>query len=117
MVTPATAPPAAARCTCAGRCAPIPLTATQRALWLSERTNPGTVANVVVQAVRVQGDLDFARLANALQATVDRHPALRTTFAEESGVPVQLVHDRCQVAWQVVGVIPTPTEAKPYSVK
>ncbi|MGH3532792.1 MAG: non-ribosomal peptide synthetase, partial [Mycobacterium sp.] len=42
-------------------------------------------------------ELDVPALERAAQALVDRHPMLRTTYAERDGQPVQLVHPQWPV--------------------
>ena len=45
-----------------------------------------------------------AALRGALQHAVDRHPALRTTYEAHAGPPLQRIHDRVDIDFQVVGV-------------
>src|SRR6185295_1245617 len=66
----------------------------QRALWFLERLAPGHGANHIVAAARVRSGLDPAALRRALAGLVERHPALRATFAEAGGEPVLRVHER-----------------------
>ncbi|MBM4090487.1 MAG: amino acid adenylation domain-containing protein, partial [Planctomycetes bacterium] len=70
----------------------LPLSHGQQALWFLHELDPDSVAYNVVFAVRVRSPLDLRALRNALQALVDRHAALRTTFSERDGQPVQIVH-------------------------
>ncbi|MEU4565099.1 amino acid adenylation domain-containing protein [Micromonospora sp. NPDC023956] len=64
----------------------------QRRLWFLDRlTGADPVYNIPV-AFRVHGPLDVDALRTALAAIVARHGALRTTFAESGGEPVQVVH-------------------------
>ncbi|MFI6230919.1 amino acid adenylation domain-containing protein [Micromonospora echinospora] len=64
----------------------------QRRLWFLDRlTGADPVYNIPV-AFRVCGPLDVDALRTALAAIVARHGALRTTFAESGGEPVQVVH-------------------------
>ncbi|HEY7215694.1 MAG TPA: AMP-binding protein, partial [Thermoanaerobaculia bacterium] len=66
----------------------------QRALWFLERLAPGNGANHIAAAARVRSGLDPAALRRALAGLVERHPALRATFAETNGEPVLEVHER-----------------------
>lgn len=52
----------------------------------------GTTYNIPT-AILVDGEIDIARLEKALNETVKRHEALRTTFTTVNGVSVQVVHD------------------------
>jgi amino acid adenylation domain-containing protein/non-ribosomal peptide synthase protein (TIGR01720 family) len=71
--------------------AEYPLSANQRSLWFTHRMAPESSAYNIVDALRLHGPLDVAALTRALQSLVDRHPALRTTFHEVDGRPVQSV--------------------------
>jgi len=73
--------------------ADVPLTFGQRALYFLDRLAPRSGAYVIAGAARVRGGgLDLAALRRALDALAERHPALRTTFAERAGAPVASVH-------------------------
>jgi amino acid adenylation domain-containing protein/non-ribosomal peptide synthase protein (TIGR01720 family) len=55
------------------------------------------VAYNVAAAIHLTGDLDVARLVQSLEAVVARHEALRTTFGEQDGRPVQRIAPPGQV--------------------
>ncbi|HEU0190995.1 MAG TPA: amino acid adenylation domain-containing protein [Mycobacterium sp.] len=74
-----------------------PLSYGQRALWFVHRLAPDSAAYTVIYGGRITGELDVAALERAAQALVDRHPMLRTTYAERDGQLVQLVHPRWPV--------------------
>ncbi|OBI00954.1 non-ribosomal peptide synthetase [Mycobacterium sp. E2733] len=69
----------------------------QRSMWFIHKLAPASAAYNVTYAGRIRGELDVAALERAAQALVDRHPALRTTYAERDGQPVQLVHPQWPV--------------------
>ncbi|HEV7588712.1 MAG TPA: amino acid adenylation domain-containing protein [Longimicrobium sp.] len=71
--------------------ADAPASFAQRRLWLVDRLEPGSAAYNVPVFWRLRGTLDAAALGRALSAVADRHEALRTTFAERQGEPVQVV--------------------------
>ncbi|MDP2626382.1 MAG: amino acid adenylation domain-containing protein, partial [Candidatus Rokubacteria bacterium] len=72
--------------------APLPLSFAQLRLWFLEQLSPGSAAYNMCSAFRLQGVLDEAALQHSLQAIVDRHEALRSTFAGAGeGEPVQLI--------------------------
>ncbi|MGV0624314.1 amino acid adenylation domain-containing protein [Mycolicibacter minnesotensis] len=64
----------------------------QRSMWFMHRLAPDSPAYTVVYAGRLRAGLDVAALERAVQALVDRHPMLRTTYTERDGQPVALVH-------------------------
>jgi amino acid adenylation domain-containing protein len=71
------------------RPARLPLSFAQERLWFLDRLEPGNAAYVIPLALSLQGPLTVASLVGALTAVVHRHEALRTTFAERLGRPVQ----------------------------
>jgi amino acid adenylation domain-containing protein len=69
-----------------------PLSYGQRSLWFLHKLAPDSAAYTITYAGRISGELDVPALERAAQALVDRHPMLRTTYAERDGQAVQLVH-------------------------
>ena len=69
----------------------LPLSFAQERLWLLDRMQPGSALYNVPCALRLQGALDADALERALGEIVRRHEALRTTFAEADGAPVQVI--------------------------
>jgi amino acid adenylation domain-containing protein len=78
-----------------------PLSSNQTALWFINQENPGSAAYNVAFAARVVSTLNLAALRHALQALIDRHPALRTTFLVEDISPMQHVAGALPVAFAV----------------
>ncbi|WP_404549421.1 condensation domain-containing protein, partial [Dyella jejuensis] len=54
--------------------------------------HPGTASYNIPTALRVRGRLNIEWLRECAQAIVDRHEVLRTTFVEQSGDPMPVVH-------------------------
>jgi amino acid adenylation domain-containing protein len=69
----------------------FPASYSQQRLWFLDQLQPGSGAYNVPTAARLQGPLDAAALERALNEVVARHESLRTSFASEAGVPVQVV--------------------------
>jgi amino acid adenylation domain-containing protein len=69
----------------------FPASCSQQRLWFLDHLQPGSAAYNLPRAVRLEGPLDAALLERALAEVVARHEALRTTFASEDGVAVQVV--------------------------
>jgi amino acid adenylation domain-containing protein len=84
-----------------------PLSHGQRALWYLRQLAPASGAYHLAGAARIVGDLDRGALLQAFQALLDRHPALRSTFAVQPGEePVQQAHAGARIAfeqWQAQG--------------
>nr|WP_244239126.1 non-ribosomal peptide synthetase [Corallococcus carmarthensis] len=71
---------------------PLPLSFAQQRLWLIDQLEPGSALYNVPVAVRLEGHLRPDVLERALQEVVHRHDALRTTFVQVGGEPVQRIH-------------------------
>jgi amino acid adenylation domain-containing protein len=67
----------------------VPLSFAQQRLWFLERMGNLGGTYHIPSRLRLKGELDRDALARALDRIVARHEALRTTFAEVDGVPVQ----------------------------
>jgi hypothetical protein len=74
-----------------------PLSHGQRSLWFVHKLAPASAAYTIAYAGRISGELDVPALERAAQVLVDRHPMLRTTYAERDGQSVQLVHSQWPV--------------------
>jgi amino acid adenylation domain-containing protein len=71
----------------------FPTSLGQRRMWLLAEMDPGEPTYNITWALWLDGELDLAALRQAWDAALDRHEALRTTFRNESGVPVQVIED------------------------
>ena len=71
-----------------------PLSEGQKALWFIHQSAPESPAYNVGVALRTASRVDPEALRDSLQGLLDRHPCLRTTFANVDGEPVQVVADR-----------------------
>ncbi|MFJ6808475.1 amino acid adenylation domain-containing protein [Streptomyces anulatus] len=69
----------------------FPLSAGQRALWFDHHAVHGNTAYHLARALRVEGPVDEARLAAAVDRVVARHALLRTCFPDRGGEPVNRV--------------------------
>ena len=77
-----------------------PLTRGQAALWFHYQLAPKAVTYNLAGAVAVPGDIDLDALQRAFRRLAERHPMLRTFFAEQHGKPVQHVQPSIEVAFQ-----------------
>src|SRR3954451_15301509 len=74
-----------------GRTRSAPASFAQERLWFIDRLEPGSAVYNMPMAWRLGGALDEAALERALGEIVRRHEALRTTFGEVDGSPVQVI--------------------------
>ncbi|WP_300035384.1 non-ribosomal peptide synthetase [uncultured Roseobacter sp.] len=71
---------------------PVPASFAQQRLWFLDRLAPGNPFYTVSLELPLNGVVYPDHLENALLEIARRHDALRTTFAEEDGQPVQILH-------------------------
>ncbi|MBN8231298.1 amino acid adenylation domain-containing protein [Corallococcus macrosporus] len=69
----------------------LPLSFGQQRMWFIEQLTPGGISYNVPYFARLTGALDVPALERALAVLVERHEALRTTFAVVDGQPVQRI--------------------------
>src|SRR5690349_10696642 len=62
-------------------------------MWLLAEMDPGEPTYNITWALWLDGALEVSALQRAWDAAVARHEALRTTFRNEAGVPVQVIED------------------------
>ena len=75
----------------ADRTKPLPLSFAQQRLWFLAQLEGASEAYHVPLNLKLSGRLDREALRRALDRIVDRHEALRTTFAAIGGEPVQRI--------------------------
>ena len=68
----------------------LPLSFAQQRLWFLDKLVAGSPVYNMPTALRLKGQLDVRALEQALTEIVRRHEALRTTFPEVDGQPVQV---------------------------
>ena len=66
---------------------PAEMSSQQLGLWLATELNPRNTAYNMVTVMRLRGPFDIRALRGALSGLIGRHEALRTSFAEQDGVP------------------------------
>ena len=86
----------------------LPLSFAQQRLWFLDQLEPGSAAYNVPGAVRLKGDLRPGALEAAFAEVVHRHEALRTTFRESDGRPVQVTADGPSWALPVIDLLDLP---------
>ena len=84
------------------RTAPLPLSFAQQRLWFLAELEPASAAYNIPAAIRMTGPLKPEILARAANEIVRRHEVLRTTFRNERGQPVLVLHDAMPIEVPVV---------------
>ena len=69
----------------------LPTTVGQQGFWYLDQFQPGNTAYNIAVRFRLQGSLRADLLERALNDIVARHESLRTVFAVQDGVPVQVI--------------------------
>lgn len=77
-----------------------PLSYGQRALWFLQCLSPQDASYNLTLGAHVLEPPDVPALQRALQRLADRHPALRTTFAERDGQPLQRIYEHQEVYFE-----------------
>jgi amino acid adenylation domain-containing protein len=91
---------------------PLALSFAQQRLWFVDQFEPGSPLYNIPVKVALAGRLDSGALGAALGEVVRRHEALRTTFREVAGSPVQAVAERGRFALPLVDLQGLPGEAR-----
>jgi len=87
----------------------LPLSFAQKRMWLLQQMDQGTGAYNISQAVRLRGALNVEALALCLNAIVQRHAILRTTYRVVDGMPFQEVNAIRPLPLPVIDLTASPT--------
>jgi non-ribosomal peptide synthetase component F len=82
----------------------FPLSFAQQRLWFLWQLAPDSPFYNVSSAIRLTGTIDQDAFKRSFDAIVDRHSALRTTFAIIDEQPVQVVYPESRVELSIVSV-------------
>ena len=80
----------------------VPLSFAQQRLWFLDQLEPGSASYNISRAVRLNGQLDFQALQQALNCIVARHESLRTNFTSVDDEPLQTIAPTRVVEIQVI---------------
>jgi len=69
----------------------FPASFAQQRLWFLDQLEPDSATYTIYSTVRINSSLDVEVLKQSLQAMVERHEVLRTTFAISDGQPMQVI--------------------------
>ena len=89
-----------------------PLSSAQQRLWFLAQLQPESAAYNMAGGVRLHGVLDVPALERAVDEIVRRHAALRTTFRDDQGRPVQVIHPAAPLALSQVDLGPLAEGAR-----
>lgn len=70
----------------------VPASSIQEQMWLNEMLRGADTVYTMAEVLRVEGELDAARLSTAVASLQERHEALRTTFEGDGTVVRQVIH-------------------------
>jgi amino acid adenylation domain-containing protein len=90
----------------------LPLSFAQERLWFLHRLAPESAAYNMPAALRLRGALDPALLERTLSEIVRRHEALRTTFPESEGAPLQRIQPFRSFPLLVIDLCALPLESR-----
>nr|WP_275899245.1 non-ribosomal peptide synthetase [Pyxidicoccus caerfyrddinensis] len=93
------------------RTGPLPLSFAQQRLWFIDQLEPGGSSYSIPRFIRMQGSLDVAALRLSFEELVRRHEALRTTFTQQDGQPLQLIASHAELPLPVVDLSAMEPEA------
>ncbi|MGF1480502.1 MAG: amino acid adenylation domain-containing protein [Cyanophyceae cyanobacterium] len=79
----------------------LPLSFAQKRLWFLHRLEPESSYHIPA-AIEMRGHLDVAALEQSINAIIQRHATLRTTFPAADGQPVQVISPTGAVTIPVV---------------
>jgi amino acid adenylation domain-containing protein len=83
---------------------PVDQSYSQGRLWFLDQLEVGALWYLIPYAVRMRGSVDINSLSYALLALEQRHETLRTTFEDQDGMGVQIVHQTLAKELRVVHV-------------
>lgn len=75
----------------------FPLSFAQQRLWILDQLEPGNPAYNITILVRLEGQLSVQALEHSLNALVQRHEVLRTTFTMHAGEPAQKISEHLPI--------------------
>ena len=90
----------------------FPTSLAQQRLWFLNQLEPDSPAYNITFAVRISGDLKVCALERSLQALVNRHEILRTTFMAVDGRPVQVVASHSELTLPIIDLRGWPEDER-----
>jgi acyl carrier protein len=87
----------------------LSLSLNQERLWMLEQLQSNTSVQNLLHLIRLTGPLNLAVLQRSLEAILQRHESLRTSFSYAQGQPLQVIASEvpCQWSWVDCQTLPT----------
>src|SRR5437660_12544622 len=82
----------------------LPTSFGQQRLWLLHQLDPKSTAYNLASVIRISTPLHLEALEQSLQAIVQRHEVLRSTFVTREGQPLQVIAPHLQLPLAVLDV-------------
>lgn len=79
-----------------------PLSSAQQRMWFAYRQSPEDPSYNIQIALNIKGNLNVTSLRKAVESLIKRHESLRTSFSEQSGQIVQIIHEPYQPMFQCI---------------
>ena len=76
----------------------------QQALWFLHTSMPNSASYHLKFSFRVK-NLNVVAIKRAMQNLINRHPALRSTFVEENGEPIQIFHAHSNIDFETIDAV------------
>ncbi|KAG8666688.1 Beauvericin nonribosomal cyclodepsipeptide synthetase bea1 [Fusarium poae] len=93
---------------------PIEQSYSQGRLWFLDQLDVGSLWYLIPYAVKMRGPINVDALRRALAALEQRHETLRTTFEDQDGVGVQIVHENLSKEVKVIDL--SDSDLDPFEV-
>jgi amino acid adenylation domain-containing protein len=90
----------------------FPASFAQQRLWFIEQLLPGNALYLIPLVFRLTGQLQRSHLQQSLQAIVQRHESLRTTFAQRDGELLQIIMPELLVSLPVIDLRSHPISTR-----
>ncbi|CAG0930618.1 mycobactin peptide synthetase MbtE [Thermoflexales bacterium] len=95
----------------------LPTSFGQQRLWFLDQLEPESSEYNRAQAIKLKGLLRINLLEQSFNKIVSRHESLRTTFASEDGIPLQIVAPTLWINMFVVDLREVPESAREQEVR
>jgi amino acid adenylation domain-containing protein len=96
---------------------PVPLSYAQERLWFLDQLEPENAAYNLPVPLLIRGEFCAESLEKSLNALIQRHEVLRTTFTVEDGIPRQIIAPRLCLALQITDLSGSSEEIQQHELQ